>query len=105
MQMVDRFVYLIGSLLYWRYKFQMYPSKSSISNNEKLLLLPVCSFKEGSDVCDVSEVKRSTFGFLLGVGALQLQLLQSGGQIFFLFGGQVLHVETVVIEQQSQPLQ
>lgn len=70
-----------------------------------LLLLPVCSFKEGSEVCDVSEVKRSTFGFLLGVGALQLQLLQSGGQIFFLFGGQVLHVETVVIEQQSQSLQ
>lgn len=70
-----------------------------------LMLLPVCSFKEGSEVCDVSEVKRSTFGFLLGVGALQLQLLQSGGQIFFLFGGQVLHVETVVIEQQSQSLQ
>lgn len=48
---------------------------------------------------------RPTFGYFVGIGAVQLQLLQGGWQVVFLLGGQILQVEAVVIEQQSQLLQ
>ena len=46
-----------------------------------------------------------TFALFVCVGALQLQLLQSSRQVVSLLGGQILHVEAVVVEQQSQTLQ
>lgn len=48
---------------------------------------------------------RRTFELLAAVRVLQLQLLQSGRQVFLLLGRQVAHGEAVVVEQQSQPLQ
>lgn len=69
-----------------------------------------CSLKTaGEQMTCVSSMKRPqsghTFGLFAGVGALQLQLLQSGWQVVFLLGGKILHVKAVVIQQQSQPLQ
>lgn len=46
-----------------------------------------------------------TFGLFVAIRGVQLQLLQSRRQLVCLLGGQILHVEAVVIEQQSQPLQ
>lgn len=47
----------------------------------------------------------ATFALLVAVRLVQLQLLQRRRQLVFLLRRHILHVEAVVVEQQSQPLQ